>query len=166
MFWIVGIGVWNWGNFDGILKWGCCWRLGLWIGVFFGICVFVIWLGVWCIIVNLGLVFRILFELVIILLVELSVIFWLVILVFCVCVLCWLCNFCVFLGDNLFFVFVEFLLDCLCLLILILFLFLFVFLFLVFSKEFKYEFYMDVYISCCNIMFLIKELIKVILVYR
>lgn len=43
---------------------------------------------------------------------------------------------------------------------------LFVFLFLVFGKEFKYEFYMDVYISCCNIMFLIKELIKVILVYR
>lgn len=79
--------------------------------------------------------------------------------------LCWLCIICVFFGDNLFFVFVEFLLDCLCLLNLILVLFLFVFLFLVFGKEFKYEFYMDVYISCCNIMFLIKELIKVILVY-
>lgn len=120
MFWISGIEVLNWGYFDYILKWGCCWKLGLLIEVF--ICVFVIWFDVWRFIVNLGLVWSGYYFVSGVRCDILSSI----INILCNC-LCWLCIICVFFGENLILVLVEFLLKCLCLLFLILILFIMVF---------------------------------------
>lgn len=53
MFWTSGTEALNWGYLDYILKWGCCWKLGLLIEA--PIYVFVIWFDVWRFIVNSGL---------------------------------------------------------------------------------------------------------------